>query len=97
MQQVDRLERAHHHLEMRDAAVVGEGDDVDAVDLDALDDVFEFEHRAVFAAPLTGVGEARAAQHLVRARQIFEGDVAPALRRVHHRAFEHRIRVKQFP
>ena len=97
MQQVDRLERAHHHLEMRDPAVVAEGDDVDAVDLDALDLVFEFEHRAVVAAPFADIGEARAAQHLFGARQIFEGDVAAALRRVHDGAFEHRVGMQQIP
>jgi hypothetical protein len=38
MQQVDRLERPDHHLEMRDqTSVVAEGDDVDAVDPDAVD------------------------------------------------------------
>jgi len=41
MQQVHSLERAHHHLEMNDAIIGAEGDDVDAVDLDAFDLVFD--------------------------------------------------------
>src|SRR6187399_1807432 len=97
MQQIDPLQRAHHHLEMRDLAVIAEGDDVDAVNLDALDLVFEFEDRAIRAAPFAGIFEAGPAKHLLRARQIFEGDVAPALRRVNDGAFEHRIRVQQVP
>src|SRR6266702_6254265 len=80
VQQIDSLQRTHHHLEMRDLTVIAEGDDVDAVDLDALDLVFEFEDRAALAAPLADIFEAGAAKHLLRARQIFEGDVAPALR-----------------
>src|ERR1700712_4746249 len=39
VQQVHRLERAHHDLEMRDLAV-SEADDVDAVDGDAVDFFF---------------------------------------------------------
>src|ERR1700676_4234988 len=31
MQQIHSLERAHHHLEMNDALIGAEGDDVDAV------------------------------------------------------------------
>src|SRR6185312_12888375 len=37
MQQVDRLQGTHHHLEMDDAALLVERDDVDAVELDAFD------------------------------------------------------------
>src|ERR1700733_12896640 len=54
MQQVDGLERAHHHLEMRDPAIIPESDDVDAIDPDAIDLVFELEHRAGVAAPKPG-------------------------------------------
>src|SRR3954447_23895274 len=97
VKQIDSLERTHHHLEMRDLTVIAEGDDVDAVDLDALDLVFEFEDRAALAAPFAGVFEAGAAKDLLGARQIFEGDVAPALRRVDDGAFEHRIRMQQVP
>src|SRR5215207_1358905 len=82
VQQIDSLQRTHHHLEMRDLTVIAKGDDVDAVDPDALDLVFEFEDRAVGAAPFACVLEAGAAEHLFGAREIFEGDVAPALRRV---------------
>src|SRR6516165_3070317 len=46
VQQIDRLERTNHDLEMRDAAIRVEGDDVDAVDLDAVDLVLELQHRA---------------------------------------------------
>src|ERR1700723_941092 len=88
MQQVDGLERAHHHLEMRDAAIVSEGNDVDAIDPDAIDLVFELKHRAGVAAPFPDIGKAWAAQHLVRAQQILEGDLAPALRRMHDRTFD---------
>src|SRR5712691_3935644 len=71
MQQADRLERADHHLEMRDqTAVVVEGDDVDAVDPDAVDLVLELQHRAVVAAPFADILETGAAQNLLRAGQI---------------------------
>src|SRR5205823_5429738 len=60
MQQVHRLERTHHHLEMRDLAF-GEADDVDAVDRDAVDFFFEFEHGAGVTAPFAGIFEAFAA------------------------------------
>ena len=50
MQQIDCLERAYHHLEMRDPAILAEADDIDAVDPDPLDLVFEFEDRAGVAA-----------------------------------------------
>src|SRR5947208_14529600 len=82
---------------MRDLAVIAEGDDVDAVDPDALDLVFKFEDRAVGTTPFADIFEAGAAQHLLGARQIFEGDVAPALRRVDHGAFEYRVGVQQIP
>src|SRR6185437_11226103 len=97
MEQVHRLEWPHHHLEMRDSAIVIEGDDVDAVDLDAVDGLFEFEHRAAVAAPLADINEAFAAQYLSRTRQIFERDLASALRGVHHGTFEHGVGVKQIP
>src|ERR1700716_4093621 len=57
----------------------------------------EFEHRSVSAAPFACIFEAGAAKDLLGARQIFEGDVAPALRRVDDGTFEHRIRVKEIP
>src|SRR5438270_969715 len=97
MHQVDRFERAHHHLEMRDPAIFAESDDVDAVDPDPVDLVFELEDRAGVAAPFTDISESRAAEHLFRARQILEREVASALRRMHDWAFEHRIGMKQIP
>src|SRR6185437_2510479 len=97
VEQVHRLERSHHHLEMRDSAIVIEGDDVDAVDRDAVDGLFEFEHRATVASPLPDISEPFAAQDLLGTRQIFEGDLAPALRGVHHGAFEHSVGMKQIP
>ena len=62
MQQVDRLERTHHHLEMRDPAVTIETDDVDAVELDAVDLVLEFEHRAGVVLPFAEIFEGRTGQ-----------------------------------
>ena len=59
MQEVDRLERAYHHLEMRDPPVLVESDDVDTVELDSLDLVLEFEHRAGIVAPFAAIGEAQ--------------------------------------
>ncbi len=38
---VHRLQRPHHHLEMGDLSGVVPGDHVDAVDLDAIDNIFE--------------------------------------------------------
>src|SRR5436853_7599234 len=58
VQQVDRLERAHHHLEIGDAAVISDGADVDAVDLDAVDFAFKLDDRAGVDPPFTGKGEA---------------------------------------
>src|SRR5260370_26121350 len=83
MQQIDRLERAHHHLEMRDPAIVPAGDDIDAVELDPVDLGFELEDRTIVVPPFADKGEARAAQHLSHTPQILERDVAPALRRMH--------------
>src|SRR3954451_18407315 len=80
MQQIHRLERPHHHLEMRDLAV-RKGDDVDAVDGDAVDFFYEFEHGAIVAEPFANIFESLAAEYFLGARQIFEGDVTPALRR----------------
>src|SRR3979409_1866395 len=80
MQQVDRLERAHHHLEMRDPAIVPARDDIDAVDHDPVDLGFELEHRAGVAAPFADKGEARAAEHFSHTPQILEREGAPAPR-----------------
>jgi len=82
---------------MGDPPVCIEGDDVDAVDPDAVDLTLELEHRAVLAAPFAAIDETGAAKDLLRARKILKCDVAPALRCVHHRALEHRIRVQQVP
>src|SRR3954468_18583759 len=90
VQQVHGLERAYHHLEMGDLAV-GKADDVDAVDLDAVDFFFEFEHGAAVTAPLADISEAFAAEYLLGAGEIFEGDVASALRRMDHGTLEHRL------
>src|ERR1700756_1216674 len=95
MQQVDRLQRPYHHLEVDDAAVIREADDVDAVDNDATDLGFELEHGAVAVLPLADIGEGRAAQDFQRARQIFEGGIAPVLGRVHDRTLEHDVRVQK--
>src|SRR3954462_1503521 len=97
MQHVDGLERPHHHLEMRDAALAIEADDVDAIDLDAVDHGLEFEHGAVLTLPFADIGEAGTAKHLLGAGQIFEGDVAAALRRVHGGAFEDGVGMKEVP
>ena len=58
MQQVDRLERAHHHLEMRDPAIVPAGDDIDAVEIDPVDLGFELKHRASVIPPFADKGKA---------------------------------------
>src|SRR3954469_1419528 len=97
MQHVDGLERPHHHLEMRDAALAVETDDVDAIDLDAVDHGLEFEHGAALTLPFADIKEAGTAKHLLGAGQIFEGDVASALRRVHDGAFEDCVGMKQVP
>jgi hypothetical protein len=60
MQQVERLERPHHHLEMRDQAVVSDGDYVDPIDPDAVDLAFELDDRAGFAPPLADKGKSLA-------------------------------------
>ena len=70
MQQVERFERPHHHLEMRDPAVVADGDHVDAIDPDAVDLAIELDDRAGFAPPLAEKGKTRPAQHLHRTGQI---------------------------
>ena len=96
MQQLHPLQRPHHHLEMHDAlAVRAAGDDVDAVDADVLDRVFELEDRAGGVAPFANVAEARSAKGRAGPEQIFEGDLAPALRRVDDRAFEDDIGVER--
>src|SRR6266568_1268528 len=83
MQQVERLERADHHLEMHDqTAVTAKGDDVDTVDPGPFDFLLELQHRTVVAQPFADVFETGSAQYLFRARQILEGDLASSLRRV---------------
>src|SRR5258706_1073188 len=87
VQQVDRLERTDHHLEMSDEAwVIITGNDVDAIDPDPLNLGYELQHAAFVAAPFTDKLEARAAQHLSCAHQIFERDLTPDLRCVHNLA-----------
>src|SRR3954469_2093250 len=97
MQHVDCLQRPHHHLEMRDAPLAVEADDADAVDLDAVDHGLEFEHGAALTLPCTDIAEAGTAKLLLSAGEIFEGDVAAALRRVHDRAFEDGVGMEQVP
>src|SRR5260370_11566067 len=72
MQQIDRLERAHHHLEMRDPAIVPAGDDIDAVELDPVDLGFELEARTMVVPPFTYKGEAGASQHLSHTQQLLQ-------------------------
>src|SRR5207245_3430961 len=93
VQQVDRLERAHHHLEIGDAAVITDRDDVDAIDPDAVDLAFKLDDRAGATPPFADKGEAGSAQDRYRTGEIFERDVAPALLGVHDGTFEHRIGV----
>ena len=57
MQQVDRLQRAYHHLEMYNTAVIGKVDHIDPVDGDAVDLGFEFQHRTIAPAPFADIGE----------------------------------------
>jgi hypothetical protein len=97
MQQIDGFQRANHHLEMRDAIIRVETDDIDAIDRDPLNLVGEFQHATAVAGPFANKGKTWIAQDLGHACQIFEGNVTAVLRRVHHRAFEHDIRVKQVP
>src|SRR5258708_35270797 len=83
---------------MRDqASVRAKSDHVDAVDLDPLDLSLELQHHAIITAPLADISEVRTAHHLVCGRQVFEYDVAPALRRVHAGTFEHSVGMQQGP
>ena len=61
MQQIDRLERADHDLEMGDAVGGVEADDVDAVELDTFDFVLELQHSTRVVSPFADVTEAGAA------------------------------------
>src|SRR5262249_12569601 len=97
MQQVDGLQWTHHHLEVGNAAILVERDDVDAVEGDSLDHGLELEHGASLASPLAAINEAGAIQHLQSACEVLKCDVAAALRRVHDRALEHGVRVQQVP
>src|SRR5690348_6181320 len=97
MQEIDRLQRTHHHLEMRDATILIESDEVDAVHCDAFDLGLEFENGALLVAPLAAIGEVWPAQNLVGAGEIFERDVAAALWRVHDGTFKDGVGMQQLP
>jgi hypothetical protein len=63
LQQLDRLERADHHLEaLYQATIVAEGDDIDSIDFDPFDLGLKLENRARVVAPLLGEPELGAAQ-----------------------------------
>src|SRR5436305_4002248 len=62
VQQIERFERARHHLEMRDAAVIARRDHVDAVDPDAVELAFELKHRPALVPPFADKGKAGAAK-----------------------------------
>jgi hypothetical protein len=89
--QVDRLERADHHLEVHDPALVVPPDHVDAVDADTVDVDLELQHGIARADHLARVAERRVEEHLERGRQVLARDGLADLRPVHHRGVEHRI------
>src|SRR6185436_20333087 len=98
VQEIYRLERADHHLEMSNqSSVVAEGDDVDAIDPGPLDLLLELQHGTIVAAPFADISEAGAAQDLVRAGQVLERDLATSLWGVHDRTFEHDVGMQQVP
>src|SRR5262249_5424165 len=90
-------ERADHDLKMGNAVVAIERDEIDAVDPDAVDDGFEFQHGAGVVAPLAEISESGNAEDFHGACQIFEGDVASALRRMDDGTFQDGIRMEQVP
>src|SRR3546814_10750393 len=78
---VDRLERSDHDLEIHDLSFLVPADDVDAVDLDALDLAGEFEASLIAVDDLAQITKAVAAQNVTRGMEIGEDRVASLLRR----------------
>ena len=95
MDQVDRLERTDHHLELDDLARRVPLDDVDAVDDDAVDLGLELEHGIGLADDFAHIAEAWVEEDLKRGRQIGLRECLAALRGMNDRRQEHGIRCEQ--
>src|SRR3546814_1093284 len=94
---VDRLERPHHDLEIPYLSVGVPADDVDAIDLDAVELADEFEAGLIAVADLAQIAKTVAAEDVARRVEIGEHLVAPLLPRVADRRVEHRILGEQRP
>ena len=75
-------------------AVIVAGDHVDAVNRDAVDYGFEFEHGAIFAVPFADICEVAIAQSVASGGEIFGGDRFAQLWRVDDGAFEYAVVVE---
>src|SRR3546814_11699234 len=84
-------------LEIHDLSFLVPADDVDAVDLDALDLAGEFEASLIAVDDLAQITKAVAAQNVTRGMEIGEDRVASLLRRVDDRRMEDRILGQQRP
>ena len=65
-QQADRLQRPHHHLAVGDLAGIVPADQVDAMDLDAVDPGGEYQHRFMAADDLARIAEPAACAAVVQ-------------------------------
>lgn len=88
---VDRLERADHYLEFGNQACLIPGDEVRAVDTDAIDFGVEFQHRRIGRGPLTDITEFFIADDLRGGSQVFEGDRLAFLWLEDQRRVKHRV------
>ena len=91
MQQVDRLQAAHHHLEAHDAIRGVPVDQIDALDRDAVDHGLELEHRRALGVPLVHVAEAVRCRARGARRADSARERASHLRREHDRRFERHV------
>ena len=85
---IDRLERPQHDLELDDPAIRVPLDHVDAVHGDAIDLDRELEHRIVLAHHFANVSKVRIEEDLKRGRQVLLRYLLATLRRVHDRRVE---------
>ena len=91
MDQVDCLERPDHDLEFDDSSGGIPLNDIDAVDDDAIDLGFKFQHGVGRPVNLAHIAKPRIAQYAQRGSEICGGQCLATLRRVHDGREEHHI------
>ena len=84
MNEIDRLERTEHYLELNDVSPFVPLDDVDTIDQDTVDLGLEFKHGVSGSDDLAHVAESWVEEHLEGRSQVHCGGLLAALRRVRY-------------